>query len=206
MSVGHQSWSQPFIRIASFCFWHLCHSLLLATLWFFYEALKLIRLLTTLVINSGVRWSLKMVTILSSHRKFFRWHLSDNSLLATSWGVFYEALKRILLITTLFINNVVCWWPKVVTTLLFASQVFLLTLFSQFASILFVNSVLRSFEAFTAFRHFHQQCCLLVTNDGHNFFIRMASFSADTFFTVRFCHTRKFCFTKLWSVECLITL
>ena len=61
-----------------------------------------IRLLTTFLINSGVRWSLKMVTILSWRRKFSRWPLSGISLLATSWILFYESVKRIKLLTTLF--------------------------------------------------------------------------------------------------------
>ena len=53
--------------------------------------------------------------MLYSRGKFFRWHLSDSSILATSWILFYEALKRVMFITTIFINSVVCWSPKKVT-------------------------------------------------------------------------------------------
>ena len=96
---------------------HLSNNWLLATSWIlFYEALKRIMVFTNLFINSVVCRSPKFVTMLSSRRKFFRWHLSDNSVLATSWILFYEALKRIMFITTFFINSVFCWSPKMVTT------------------------------------------------------------------------------------------
>ena len=49
--------------------------------------------------------------------QFFCCHLSDNSLIATSWILFYYALKRLMLFTTLFINSVVCWSPKLVIML-----------------------------------------------------------------------------------------
>ena len=94
----------------------LSHNSLIPTSWIlFYEALKRIMFITTLFINSVVCWSPKMVTTFYSHRKVFR-HLSNNSLLVTSWILFYEALKRIMFITTLFINSVFCWSPKMVTT------------------------------------------------------------------------------------------
>ena len=97
--------------------WRLSDNSLLATSWIlFYEALKRIMILPTLFINSVVCWSPKMVTTFYTHWKVFRQHLSNNSLLATSWILFYEALKRIMFITTLFINSVVCWSPKMVTT------------------------------------------------------------------------------------------
>ena len=90
----------------------------------FYEALKRIMIFTTLFINSVVCWSPRLVTMLSPRRKFFRWHLSDNSLLATSWILFYEALKRIMFITTLFIDSDICWSPKMVTTFYTHCKVF----------------------------------------------------------------------------------
>ena len=97
--------------------WRLSDNSLLATSWIlFYEALKRIMFLPTLFINSVVCWSPKMVTTFYTHWKVFRQHLSNNSLLATSWILFYEALKRIMFITTLFINSVFCWSPKMVTT------------------------------------------------------------------------------------------
>ena len=115
-SVGHQRWSQPFIRIASF-FDDIFLMSFLATSWIlFYEALKRIMFITTLFINSVLCWSPMMVTTFYSHRKVFRRHLSHISVLATSWILFYDALKRILLLTILFINSVVCWSPKMVTT------------------------------------------------------------------------------------------
>ena len=90
----------------------------------FYEALKRIMLFTTLFINSVVCCSPKLVTMLSSRRKFFRWRLSDNSFVASSWILFYEALKRIMFITTSFINSVCCWSPKMVTTFYMHCKVF----------------------------------------------------------------------------------
>ena len=97
--------------------WRLSHILLLETSWILFQgALKRITFITTLFINSVVCWSPKLVTMLYSRRKFFRWHLSDNSLLATSWILFYEALKCVMFIATLFINSVVCWSPKMVTS------------------------------------------------------------------------------------------
>ena len=111
---------------------------LLTSLWQFacsnfvnvlYDALKRIMLFTTLFINSVVCWSPKLVTMLSSRRKFFRWRLSDNSFLATSLILFYEALKRIMFFPT------------------------------------FV----------------HQQCCLLVTKDGHNLLYALQDFSKTSF-------------------------
>ena len=96
---------------------HLSDISLVPTSWIlFYEALKRIMFIITLFINSVVCWSPKMVTTFYSLGKIFRQHLSINSLLATSWILFYEALKRILFITTLFINSVVCWSPKMITT------------------------------------------------------------------------------------------
>ena len=54
---------------------------------------------------------------------------------------------------------------------------FSLTFFSEFAASKFVISSLRSFEAFNACYHFiHQQCCLLVTKDGHNHHLSVESF------------------------------
>ena len=116
-----------------FC-WHPFHSLLLATSWFlFYEALKLI-LPTTSFINGVVCWSPKMVTILSSRRKFFRC-LSGNSLFEISWILFYEALRHIMLLTTSFINSVVCCSPKMVKILYshrqFFADIFLTVCFQQ---------------------------------------------------------------------------
>ena len=113
--------SPNLVRILSslrkFFRWRLSDILLLETSWIlFYEALKRIMFITTLFINSVVSWSPKMVTTFYTHCKFLRKHLSNNSLLATSWILFYEALKRIMFITTLFINSVVCWSPKMVTT------------------------------------------------------------------------------------------
>ena len=116
-SVVHQRWSQPFIRVASFFCCHLSDISLIPTSWIlFYEALKRIMFFPTSFINSVVCWSPKMVTTFYSHWKVFRQHLSNNSILATSWILFYEALKRIMFNTTLFINSVVCRSPKMVTT------------------------------------------------------------------------------------------
>ena len=99
-----------------FC-WHPFHSSLLAiSRILFCEALRRIILLTILFINSDVCWSQKIVTILYLDRKFFRWHVSEKSLLATSWNLLYEALKLILP-TTSFFNGVVCWSTKMVTVL-----------------------------------------------------------------------------------------
>ena len=99
-----------------FC-WHPFHSSLLAiSRILFCEALKRIILLTIFFINSDVCWSQKIVTILYLDRKFFRWHVSEKSLLATSWNLLYEALKLILP-TTSFFNGVVCWSTKMVTVL-----------------------------------------------------------------------------------------
>ena len=96
---------------------HLSNKSLLATLWIlFYEALKRIMFITTFFINSVVCRSPKMVTTFYTHWKVFRQHLSNNWLLATSWILFYEALKRIMFFTTSFINSVVCWSPKMITT------------------------------------------------------------------------------------------
>ena len=99
--------------------------MIVATSWFlFYDALKRILLPTIIFINSVLCWSPKMVTIFSSRRKFFRRHLFDNSLLATSWILFHEALKCIMFITTFFINSVVFWSPKMVTTFYTHCKVF----------------------------------------------------------------------------------
>ena len=103
---------------------HLSDISLVPTMWIlFYEALKRIMFIFTLFINSVVCWSPKMFTTFYSLGKVFRQHLSINSLLATSWILFYEALKRILFITTFFINSVVCWSPKMVTTFYTHSKV-----------------------------------------------------------------------------------
>ena len=137
-------WSPKSVTMLSprrkFFRWHLSDNSLLATSWIlFYEALKRIMFITTLFINSVVCWSPKMVITFYTHWKVFRKHLSNISLLATSWILFYEALKRIMFITTLFINSLVCWSPKMVTTFFFASQVFLLTSFWPFGCRNFVN-------------------------------------------------------------------
>ena len=137
-------WSPKLVTMLSprrkFFRWHLSDNSLLATSWIlFYEALKRIMFITTLFINSVVCWSPKMVTTFYTHWKVFRKHLSNISLLATSWILFYEALKRIMFITTLFINSLVCWSPKMVTTFFSASQVFLLTSFWHFGCRNFVN-------------------------------------------------------------------
>ena len=96
---------------------HLSNNSLLATSWIlFYEALKRIMFITTLFINSVFCWSPKMVTTFYSHRKVFRRHLSHNTFPANSWILFYDALKRIMFYTTFFINSVVCWSPKMLTT------------------------------------------------------------------------------------------
>ena len=117
LSVGHQRWSQPFIRIARFCENIFSNISLLATSWnLFYEALKRLMFFPTSFINSVVCWSPKIVTTFYTHWMAFRQHLSNNSILATSWILFYEALKRIMFNTTLFINSVVCRSPKMVTT------------------------------------------------------------------------------------------
>ena len=65
--------------------------------------------------------------------------------------------------------------------LVFASQVFQLTSFSQFASSNIVISVLRSFEADTSYHFLHQRHCLLVTKDGHNFVFAAQVFSLTSF-------------------------
>ena len=70
-------------------------------------------------------------------------------------------------------------------TPIFASQVSLSTSFSLFATGNFVISVLRSLEAFDVFYHFiHQQCCLLVTKDGHNLI-----FASQVFLCRHLCHS-----------------
>ena len=182
LSVGHQRWSQPFIRIARFCENIFSNISLLASSWIlFYEASKRIMFFPTLFINSVVCWSPKMVTTFYTHWKVFRQHLSNNSLLATSWILFYEALKRIMFITTLFINSVFCWSPKMVTTFYSHRKVFRRHLSHVFSSN-FMNSVLRSFEAYNVYYHFiHQQCFLLVTNDGHNLLFASQGFSTTSF-------------------------
>ena len=139
--------------------------------------------LPTLFINSVVCWSPKMVTTFYTQYKVFRQHLSNSSLLANSWILFYEALKRIMLITTLFINSVFCCSPKMVTTFYSRRKFFLLSSFWHFAYTNFVNSVLRSFEAYNVFSHFiHQQCCLLVTKDGYNLLFALEGFSSTSFY------------------------
>ena len=118
LSADRQRWSPPFIRIARFCENIFSNISLLASSWvLFYEASKRIMFFPTLFINSVVCWSPKMVTTFYMHWKVFRRHLSHISVVATSWILFYDALKRILLFTILFINSVVCWSPKLVTML-----------------------------------------------------------------------------------------
>ena len=214
---------------------HLSNNSLLAISWIlFYGALKRIMFITTLFINSVVCWSPKMVTTFASHRKVLRRHLSHISVLAISWILFYDALERILLLTIFFINSVVSSSPNLVKILsslrkffrwrlshillletswilfqgalkhnvyyhfihqqccllvtkvghnvIFASQVFSLTSFWQFASSNFVDSVLRSFEVCNVYCHFiHQQCCLLVTKDGHNLCFASQGFAKTSF-------------------------
>ena len=71
-----------------FLYWHPFRSSLLAFSWIlFYKDLKRVMLLT-IFINIDVCWSPKIVTILYSHRKFFRWQVSENLLLAASWILF----------------------------------------------------------------------------------------------------------------------
>ena len=104
--------------VAIFFCWQFSHSFLLAKSWFLInQFLERILILTTLFINSVVCWSPKMVTTLNSHRKFFCWHLSHSSFLASSWILFYKALRRIMLFASFFIKSVVCWSIKMATIL-----------------------------------------------------------------------------------------
>ena len=171
------------------------HSSFLALSWFLlFEALKRVMLFTTLVINSVFCWSLKLVTILYSHRMFF-WHLSHCLLLATSWVLFYEASKRLMLFTTLFINNVVCWSPEMVTFGILAFDFFFLTSLLQFVSSNLKDCGLRSFEAYFAGYYFlYLHCSLLLTGDGHNHHTRIA-----TFFKLSFCSSL---LTTSWFLIC----
>ena len=193
------------------------------------------RLLITLVINSCVRCSLKMVTMLSSRCKFFRWHFSQFApskivmsflqisgtcidfshfirqqcclcwlqklitmlyqrrmflcwhlfhclLLATSWFFFHGASRRIMLLTIFSTSSVVCWWSKMVTTFYTHWKVFRHLSNNSFLAtswFLFYEALKR---AYNAYYHFiHQQCCLLVTKDGHNLLYALEGFS-KTFF------------------------
>ena len=132
--------------------WHLSQSSLLGTSWFLlHGAFKCIMLLSTLFINTVVCCSPKMVTILSLRRKFSRRPLSDNSLLGTSWFLLHGAFKCIMLLSTLFINTVVCWSSNMVTILSLRRRFFSLTSFSQFTSSNFVNFALRRSEVCDAF-------------------------------------------------------
>ena len=125
-------------------FLDISHCLLPANSWILYEALKLM-LPTTSFINGVVCWSTKMVTVLSSRPMFFRWRLSGNSTLETSRILFYEAFQSIMLTTTLFINSVVCWSSKIVTTLFSHRKFFC---WSPFYRSLLAFSWVLSYEAF----------------------------------------------------------
>ena len=95
-------------------------------------------------------------------------------------------------------------WYLLVTkdghNLLYALEGFSKTSFQHFASSNFVNSVLRSFEAYNVYHHFiHQQCCLLVTKDGHNLFFASQVFCWHLS-DLSVVGTSWMCFTKLGSV------
>ena len=179
---------------------HLSHISVLAISWIlFYDALERILLLTIFFINSVVSSSPNLVKILSSLRKFFRWRLSHILLLETSWILFQGALKHNVYYH--FIHQQCCLLvTKVGHNVIFASQVFSLTSFWQFASSNFVDSVLRSFEVCNVYCHFiHQQCCLLIAKDGHQLFFASQEFClhlSDNSLVA----TPWMCSTKLWSV------
>ena len=129
LSVGHQSWSQCYLRVANF---------LLASFWQF-------------------AYSNFVISVLLSFEAF---------------DAFYHFVHQqcCLLVT------------KVGHNVIFASQVFPLTSFWHIAFRNFVNSVLRSFEAYNVYYHFiHQQCFLLVTKDGHNLLFASQGFSTTSF-------------------------
>ena len=108
-----------------FLCWHLSHCLLLATLWlFFYGASRRIIFLTIFSTRRIVCWSPKMLTILYSHCKFFCSHLSQSVLFSIFVILFYKALRRIMLLISLFTNSVFCWSLKMVT-LLYSHRKFL---------------------------------------------------------------------------------
>ena len=115
-SVGYQRWSQLLFASQGFSttsFSHFCSCNFLNSVLRCFETYKVYYLFIhqqcfLLVTKDGHNFY--------SHRKVFRRHLSHISLLATSWILFYDALKRIMIITTLFISSVFCWSPKMVTT------------------------------------------------------------------------------------------
>ena len=124
LSFGEQKWSQSLSWHRKFR-WHRSRCLLLAFSWFLgCEALKRKRVFATFMISSVVCWSPKTVTLIIFQSKVIRWYLCQSLFLENSWFLVDEALKRLMLVTTLFINSVVCWSPKMVTIIIFQSKVF----------------------------------------------------------------------------------
>ena len=142
-------------------------------------------LFLTFFLNSVVRLSPKIVTIFLFQSKVYSISSFSQFALTTSWFLVYDSLKSIVRVTTLFINSVFCWSRKMATIIILASEISLRSI-SLFAFSLFLNSCWRSSEAKNDFHHFiDQQCCLLVTKDGHNDYLSVESFFTDIL--VRVC-------------------
>ena len=133
-------------------------------------------LFLTFFLNSVVRLSPTIVTIIIFQSKVYSLSSFSQFALPTSWFLVYDSLKSIMRVTTLFINSVFCWSRKMATIIILASEVSLRSI-SLFAPDIFIISGLRSSGAYDAFFHFfHRQCCVLVTKDGHNDYLSVESF------------------------------
>ena len=194
LSVGHQRWSQSYLRITSFfsptSFSQFASSNFVNS---DHENSVFCNAFNHFSVYSVVCWSAEMVTSTILASELFCWYLFCDTLLAFPYSVSFalRSFKVCNAFYNFFINNVVCCSPEMVTFVILAFDFFPLTYLSQFVSSHLKDWGLRSFEAYIAgyyFRYLH--CSLLLYRDGHNHHPRIA-----TFFKLSFCSSL---LTTLW--------
>ena len=180
LSVGHQRWSQSYLRITSFfsptSFSQFASSNFVNS---DHENSVFCNAFNHFSVYSVVCWSAEMVTSTILASELFCWYLFCDTLLAFPYSVSFalRSFKVCNAFYNFFINNVVCCSPEMVTFVILAFDIFSLTYLSQFVSSHLKDWDLRSFEAYFAGYYFlFLHCSLLLTRDGHNHHPRIETF------------------------------